>query len=55
MAASGIAAVPVDWKSIFFDDPGLRDREKILAAARPHRLAANSVLRLAATTFNCQK
>jgi CRP-like cAMP-binding protein len=44
MAASGIAAVPVDCRSTFFDGLGSQDREKILAAAKPRRFAANSVI-----------
>ena len=44
MATPGIAAVPVDWRSTFFEDLSLQDREKILAAAKPRRFAANSVI-----------
>jgi CRP/FNR family transcriptional regulator, nitrogen oxide reductase regulator len=44
MATSGIAAVPVDWRSTLFDGLSLQDREKILAAAKPRRFAANSVI-----------
>ena len=44
MATSGIAAVPVDWRSALFEGLSLQDREKILAAAKPRRFAANSVI-----------
>jgi CRP-like cAMP-binding protein len=44
MATPGIAAVLVDWRSNFFDGLGSQDREKILAAAKPRRFAANSVI-----------
>jgi CRP/FNR family transcriptional regulator, nitrogen oxide reductase regulator len=44
MASSGIAAVPADWRSTFFDGLSLQDRKKILAAAKPRRFAANSVI-----------
>jgi CRP/FNR family transcriptional regulator, nitrogen oxide reductase regulator len=44
MATSGIAAVPVDRRSTLFEGLSLQDREKILAAAKPRRFAANSVI-----------
>lgn len=44
MASSGIATVAADWRSSFFDGLSLQDREKILAAAKPRRFAANSVI-----------
>jgi CRP-like cAMP-binding protein len=44
MASSRIAAVSVGWISTFFDGLAIQDRKKILAAARPRRFAANSVI-----------
>jgi CRP-like cAMP-binding protein len=44
MASSGIAAVSVGWISTFFDGLAEQDRKKILAAAKPRRFAANSVI-----------
>ena len=44
MASSRIAAVSVGWISSFLDGLPLQDRKKILAAAKPRRLAANSVI-----------
>jgi CRP-like cAMP-binding protein len=44
MASSRIAAVPVGWTSSFFDGLAVEDRKKILAAAKPRRYAANSVI-----------
>lgn len=44
MASSGIAPVPCDWRSSFFDGLALLDRKRILAAAKPRRFAANSVI-----------
>ena len=44
MATSGIAPVSADWKSSFFDGLTLQDRKRILAAAKPRRFAANSVI-----------
>jgi CRP-like cAMP-binding protein len=44
MASSRIAAVSVGWISTFFDGLALQDRKKILAAAKPRRFAANSVI-----------
>lgn len=44
MASSGIASVSADWRSSFFDGLSLQDRGKILAAAKPRRFAANSVI-----------
>jgi CRP/FNR family transcriptional regulator, nitrogen oxide reductase regulator len=44
LASSGIASVSADWRSSFFDGLSLQDRGKILAAAKPRRFAANSVI-----------
>jgi CRP/FNR family transcriptional regulator, nitrogen oxide reductase regulator len=44
MASSRIAAVSVGWISTFFDSLAVQDRKKILAAAKPRRFAANSVI-----------
>jgi CRP-like cAMP-binding protein len=44
MASSRIAAVSVGWISTFFDGLAIQDRKKILAAAKPRRFAANSVI-----------
>ena len=44
MASSRIAAVSVGWISSFFDGLAVEDRKKILAAAKPRRFAANSVI-----------
>ncbi len=44
MASSRIAAVSVGWISTLFDGLAIQDRKKILAAARPRRFAANSVI-----------
>jgi CRP-like cAMP-binding protein len=44
MASSGIAAVSTSWRSDFFDGVAPQDRQRILAAARPRRFAANSVI-----------
>ena len=44
MASSGIAAVSANWRSDFCDGLALQDRKRILAAARPRRFAANSVI-----------
>src|SRR5580704_17065270 len=44
MASSGIAPVSADWRSSFFDGLTLQDRKRILAAAKPRRFAANSVI-----------
>jgi CRP/FNR family transcriptional regulator, nitrogen oxide reductase regulator len=44
MASSRIAAVSVGWISTFFDGLAPPDRKKILAAAKPRRFAANSVI-----------
>lgn len=44
MASSGIAAVSADWRSSFFDGLSLQDRKRILAAAKPRRFAAHSVI-----------
>jgi CRP-like cAMP-binding protein len=44
MASSRIAAVSVGWISTFFDGLATQDRKKILAAAKPRRFTANSVI-----------
>jgi CRP/FNR family transcriptional regulator, nitrogen oxide reductase regulator len=44
MGSSRIAAVSADWMSNFFDRLAVGDRKKILAAAKPRRFAANSVI-----------
>jgi CRP-like cAMP-binding protein len=44
MASSGIAPISADWRSSFFDSLTLQDRKRILAAAKPRRFAANSVI-----------
>lgn len=44
MASSGIAAVSANWRSDFFDGLALQHRKRILAAAKPRRFAANSVI-----------
>lgn len=44
MASSGIATVSTDWRSSFFDGLTLQDRKRILAAAKPRRFAANSLI-----------
>ena len=44
MASSRIAAVSTGWISSFFDGLASQDRKKILAAAKPRRFAANSVI-----------
>jgi CRP-like cAMP-binding protein len=44
MGSSRIAAVSADWMSNFFDRLAVEDRQKILAAAKPRRFAANSVI-----------
>ncbi|MFZ0234293.1 MAG: Crp/Fnr family transcriptional regulator [Candidatus Acidiferrales bacterium] len=44
MATPGIAAVSVGWRSSFFDGLTPQDRKRILAAAKRHRFAANSVV-----------
>jgi len=44
MASSRIAAVSVGWISSFFDGLAVEDRKKILAAAKPRRYAAHSVI-----------
>jgi CRP-like cAMP-binding protein len=44
MATPGIVSVSADWISNFFDGLTLQDRKRILAAARPRRFAANSVI-----------
>jgi CRP-like cAMP-binding protein len=44
MASSGIVPVSADWRSSFFDGLTLQDRKRILAAAKPRRFAANSVI-----------
>ncbi len=44
MASSGIASVSADWRSSFFDGLTVHDRKRILAAAKPRRFAARSVI-----------
>ncbi|MFZ3216717.1 MAG: Crp/Fnr family transcriptional regulator [Candidatus Acidiferrales bacterium] len=44
MATSGIAAVSAGWRSSFFDGLPPQDRNRIVAAAKHHRFAANSVV-----------
>jgi CRP-like cAMP-binding protein len=44
MASSRIAAVSEGEISTFFDGLALKDRKRILAAAKPRRFAANSVM-----------
>lgn len=44
MASTGIAAVSADYTSSFLDGLARRDRERILAAAKPRRFAANFVI-----------
>jgi CRP-like cAMP-binding protein len=44
MGSSRIAAVSVGWISSFFDGLAVEGRKKILAAAKPRRFAANSVI-----------
>jgi CRP/FNR family transcriptional regulator, nitrogen oxide reductase regulator len=44
MGSSRIAAVSADWMSNFFGGLAVENRKKILAAAKPRRFAANSVI-----------
>jgi CRP-like cAMP-binding protein len=44
MASSRIVPVSVGWISPFFDGLAPQDRKKIVAAAKPRRFAANSVI-----------
>jgi CRP-like cAMP-binding protein len=44
MGSPGIAVVSANWRSNFFDGLALQDRKTILAAAKPRRFAANSVI-----------
>jgi len=44
MASSRIAAVSVGWMSSFFDGLASQYRNKVLAAAKPRRFAAKSVI-----------
>ena len=44
MPGSAIAIVSADWRSQFLDGLAPSDRKRILLAAKPRRIAANSVI-----------